>query len=58
MFQLATNYINMLGTLSTSDSDNSKVIAIPADVSQVVGGLVNTGALLSAGSIVNKQSHL
>ncbi|MCW7550145.1 hypothetical protein OO184_19970 [Photorhabdus sp. APURE] len=51
---MATNYINMLSALSTSD--NSKVIAIPANISQAIGGLVNAGALLSASSIASNQA--
>ncbi|KYP92813.1 SPFH domain-containing protein [Rosenbergiella epipactidis] len=43
-FQLANNYVTSLSTLAASD--NSKVVAIPADLAQSVGGLLNAGVLM------------
>lgn len=47
-FQLANNYVSTLGDLSKSD--NAKVVAMPADLAQAVGGLLNAGALMSVGA--------
>ena len=47
-FQLANNYVATLGDLSKSN--NTKVIAMPADLAQAVGGLLNAGALMSVGA--------
>ena len=47
-FQLANNYVMTLSELSKSD--NAKVVAMPADLAQAVGGLLNAGALMSVGA--------
>jgi regulator of protease activity HflC (stomatin/prohibitin superfamily) len=47
-FQLANNYVKALAELSASE--NSKIIAMPADLAQSVGGLVNAGLLIGSGS--------
>lgn len=49
-FQLANNYVSTLGQLSASN--NSKVVAMPADLAQSVGGLLNAGMLIATGSEV------
>ncbi|EPK8021871.1 SPFH domain-containing protein [Providencia rettgeri] len=51
-FQLANNYIQTLSNLATSP--NAKVVAMPADLAQSVGGLINAGSLMSVGSAVSK----
>lgn len=51
-FQLANNYIQTLSNLTTSP--NAKVVAMPADLAQSVGGLINAGSLMSVGSAVSK----
>lgn len=45
-FQLATRYVDALAALSTSP--NTKVIAMPSELAQSVGGLVNAGVILGA----------
>lgn len=51
-FQLTTRYIEALTSLG--ESDNAKIIAMPADLTNAVGGLVGTGLSLSAGSEIAK----
>lgn len=51
-FQLANNYIQTLSNLATSP--NAKVVAMPADLAQSVGGLIYAGSLMSVGSAVSK----
>lgn len=51
-FQLANNYVQALSDLATSS--NAKVVAMPADLAQSVGGLINAGSLMSVGSAVSK----
>ncbi|MEQ5736206.1 SPFH domain-containing protein [Providencia alcalifaciens] len=51
-FQLANNYIETLSVLATSP--NAKVVAMPADLAQSFGGLINAGSLMSVGSAVSK----
>lgn len=43
-FQLANNYVSAFATLASSE--NSKVVAMPADIAQSVGGLLNAGVLM------------
>lgn len=45
-FQLATRYVDALSAVSTSE--NAKVIALPAELAQSVGGLINAGVLLES----------
>ncbi|OON39576.1 hypothetical protein BTJ39_13045 [Izhakiella australiensis] len=52
-YQLATRYVDTLAALSTSN--NSKVIAMPADLAKSIGGLVNAGVALGAGSDIAAQ---
>lgn len=47
-FQLGTRYVDALAALSASS--NSKIIAMPADLAQSVGGMINAGVALGAGS--------
>lgn len=49
-FQLANNYVQALSELSKSN--NAKVVAIPADLAQSVGGLLNAGVLMGVGNEV------
>lgn len=48
MFQLSTRYIDALSSLG--ESDNAKIIAMPADLTKAVGGLVGAGVALGTGS--------
>lgn len=49
-FQLANNYVQAWSELSKSN--NAKVVAIPADLAQSVGGLLNAGVLMGVGNEV------
>lgn len=51
-FQLANNYIQALSELSSSP--NTKVVAMPADLAQSIGGFINAGTLLSVGTEATK----
>ncbi|PIJ49038.1 hypothetical protein BL250_17070 [Erwinia sp. OLTSP20] len=52
-YQLAARYVDALSALSTSN--NSKIIAMPADLAASIGGLVNAGAALGSGSELAAQ---
>lgn len=52
-FQLATRYVDALAAISTSD--NAKVIAMPAELAQSVGGLLNAGVVLGATGAIKQQ---
>ncbi|EOC0011624.1 SPFH domain-containing protein [Cronobacter turicensis] len=51
-FQLSTRYIEALSSLG--ESNNAKVIAMPADLTKAVGGLVGSGVAIGAGSEIVK----
>lgn len=51
-FQLTTRYIEALSALG--ESDNAKVIAMPADLTTAMSGLMGSGVALGAGSEVAK----
>lgn len=51
-FQLATRYVDALSAVSTSS--NAKVIAMPAELAQSVGGLLNAGILLDSTTTKSK----
>lgn len=51
-FQLATRYIGALSSLG--ESDNAKIIAMPADLTSAVSGLIGSGVALGAGSELAK----
>jgi len=51
-FQLATRYIGALSSLG--ESQNAKIIAMPADLNSAVSGLVGSGVALGAGSELAK----
>ncbi|ELY4881576.1 SPFH domain-containing protein (plasmid) [Providencia huaxiensis] len=51
-FQLATRYISALSSLG--ESENAKIIAMPADLNAAVSGLVGSGVALGAGSELAK----
>ncbi len=46
-FQLGSRYVDALAALSASN--NSKIIALPAELAQSVGGMINAGVALGAG---------
>ena len=51
-FQISTRYIDALSALG--ESENAKIIAMPADLTKAVGGLVSSGVALGAGSDLAK----
>ncbi len=51
-FQLATRYIGALSSLG--ESQNAKIIAMPADFNAALNGLVSSGVALGAGSELAK----
>lgn len=51
-FQLTTRYIEALSALG--ESENAKVIAMPADLTKAMSGLIGSGVALGAGSEVAK----
>lgn len=53
-FQLATRYVDALAALS--QSQNAKVIAMPAELSQSIGSLINAGVVLGTTAEINTKT--
>lgn len=52
-FQLATRYVDALSALS--QSENAKVIAMPSELSQSIGSLINAGVVLGTTAESNAE---